>query len=343
MKTAVIIPNYNGYRFLPACMEALDRQSRQDFLTIVVDNASSDESLHWLSHWSAEAPDRRLLLRNPKNLGFSAAVNLGIRRAAAQNLSYVLLLNNDTSVLPDFLERLESEMEQDRTEQLFAISSRMVKMHDSSVMDDAGDQYTLLGWQFQRGLEEPVQDWNRPAFVFSACAGAALYRLSALKKTGLFDIAHFAYLEDLDISYRARLLGYRILYLPTAVCRHVGSGTSGSKYNSFKVRLSARNSWYLPYKNMPNAQLLLNAPFLAFGYLVKLLYFQRMGFGRDYRAGLREGFRNAGRLQRVHFSDIPLHRFLRIEWELLLATVEYLLRMRKRAMRRTAKKKESSA
>lgn len=338
MKTAVIIPNFNGCGFLPPCMEALEKQTRQDFATVVVDNGSSDDSLSWLSEWQKEDPDKRVLLKNTENLGFSSAVNLGIEWAMERGFSYALLLNNDTAAFPDFLEKLEAELAQDKSERLFAVSSRMVKMYDSSIMDDAGDQYTLLGWQFQRGLEEPVSKWNRPAFVFSACAGAAIYRLSALKKIGLFDIAHFAYLEDMDISYRAQLSGYRVRYLPTAVCRHVGSGTSGSKYNSFKVRLSARNSWYLLYKNMPKPQLLINSPFLLLGYLVKFLYFQKKGFGRDYSSGLLEGLKTAGKLKKARFSELSLRNFLRIEWLLFSATIEYLLRMMRKLFRNKRKR-----
>ena len=90
-----------------------------------------------------------------------------------------------------------------------------------------------------------------------------MYRRELFAKVGLFDELHFAYLEDLDLGYRAKIQGYRNVYCPTAKVYHVGSGTSGSKYNSFKVKLSARNSVYVNYKNMPLPQLILNAP--AFG------------------------------------------------------------------------------
>ena len=327
IKSTVIIPNYNGFRFLADCMEALSKQSLSDFYTLVVDNGSSDESLPWLRQWAEEAPEHRILIENKDNLGFSAAVNQGIKWSMAHGCLYSVLLNNDTKADPDFLRALEDAMEADTRQRLFAVSSQMLKMHDPAQIDDAGDQYTVLGWQFQRGLEEPAVNWQTPAHVFSACAGAAAYRNAALQKTGLFDTAHFAYLEDVDISFRAQLYGYQVRYEPKARCLHVGSGTSGSKYNAFKVRLSARNSWYLLYKNMPVPMLILNALPLSLGYLVKLLYFVRKGFGKEYLEGLQEGFRTAGNLRQARFEEVPVLRFLTIELRLLTATLEYVSRI----------------
>ena len=327
VKSTVIIPNYNGFRFLADCMEALSKQSLSDFYTLVVDNGSADESIPWLRRWAEEDPAHRILIENKDNLGFSGAVNQGIKWSMAHNCLYSILLNNDTKADPDFVKELEAAMEADTKGRLFAVSSQMLKMHDPTQIDDAGDQYTVLGWQFQRGLEEPAASWQTPAYVFSACAGAAAYRNAALQKTGLFDTAHFAYLEDVDISFRAQLYGYQVLYCPKARCLHVGSGTSGSKYNSFKVKLSARNSWYLLYKNMPVWMMVLNCLPLALGYLVKLLYFVRKGFGKDYLAGLREGFRTAKTLHKARFEEVPVLRFLTIELRLLTAACEYASRL----------------
>lgn len=324
MKTAVIIPNYNGSRFLPPCMAALDRETTDQFSTIVVDNGSTDGSLRWLSHWAAEDRDRHILLQNPENLGFSSAVNRGIRFAVQKGFSYAILLNNDTEVFPDFVENLVRAMDQDRRGRLFALSSRMLQSSDPDTIDDAGDQYTLLGWQFQRGHGEPEGRFQRPAAVFSACAGAAIYRLSLLSETGLFDEAHFAYLEDIDLSFRARLYGFEIRYEPSAGVLHVGSGTSGSRYNSFKVRLTARNSIYLLYKNMPPVLLLLNAVPLLLGFFIKLLFFWKKGFGREYLSGLREGLRTRRHLKKADFRRVPLRRLLSIELCLLLSVFEYL-------------------
>lgn len=98
-------------------------------------------------------------------------------------------------------------------------------------------------------------------------------------KIGYFDENHFAYLEDIDIGYRARIFGYQNGYCPDAIVYHAGSGASGSRYNAFKVDLSSRNSIYLIYKNMPLLQLILNLPFLLLGFLVKTLFFIKRDLG----------------------------------------------------------------
>ena len=359
-KVAVVIPNYNGVRFLPDCMEALTKQTFTDFETIVVDKGSVDEDIDWLSRWQKAKASDRFLILNRENLGFSAAVNAGIRKAMAHHCPYTVLLNNDTKIAPDFLKVLVKRMEKDKKKHIFALSSKMIKMHDPSIMDDAGDQYTVLGWQFQRGLEEPagtnlslpmptapanhsgtksvVSKWNRPALVFSACAGAAMYRTEAFWKVGLFDEHHFAYLEDLDVSYRAQLYGYRILYYPKAVCLHVGSGTSGSKYNSFKVRLSARNSVYLIYKNMPAPMIAVNALPLLTGFLIKQIFFMKKGFGADYAFGILEALKTCHILKNANFDEVPFTRYLRIEGHLIAATFEYAAQLARKTARINRKK-----
>ncbi|MDE7198566.1 MAG: glycosyltransferase family 2 protein, partial [Lachnospiraceae bacterium] len=137
---------------------------------------------------------------------------------------------------------------------------------------------------------------------------------------GMLDENHFAYLEDVDLGYRARIYGYRNLYVPDAVVYHAGSASSGSRYNAFKAELTARNSVYLVYKNMPPAQLLLNLPFLMAGFLVKQLFFLKKGLGRSWCKGIVEGFRlchsSGGRERRVRFRGRRLPAYIRIQWEL---------------------------
>ena len=173
-------------------------------------------------------------------------------------------------------------------------------------------------------MGQPVGDYREPAEVFSACAGAAMYRRELFAKVGLFDELHFAYLEDLDLGYRAKIQGYRNVYCPTAKVYHVGSGTSGSKYNSFKVKLSARNSVYVNYKNMPLPQLILNAPALAAGYFVKWCFFMKIGFGKDYIDGLKEGFKTAKQCRKVKYDKKHLKNYLAIEWGLCTGTLLYI-------------------
>lgn len=310
MKVTVIIPNYNGKHFMDPCMEALAAQTCQDFEILVIDNASSDGSVEFIRE---NYPDTKLLVME-SNLGFSGAVNVGIREATTP---YVLLLNNDTKVKSDFVAEMVKAIES--SGKIFSVSSKMVQMYHPDWIDDAGDLYCVIGWAFQRGISHPVTEdaFCRPYEVFSACAGAAIYRKEVFEEIGYFDEMHFAYLEDIDVGYRARIAGYRNLFCPTAVVEHVGSGTSGSKYNSFKVKLAARNSVYLNYKNMPLLQQIVNALPLAFGWLLKYRFFEKRGFGEDFKAGLKEGWKTRKTCRKVPFRWKDFGNYLVIEWELI--------------------------
>ena len=158
----------------------------------------------------------------------------------------------------------------------------MIQLHHRDLMDDAGDMYSIMGWAYQRGVGQEVERYDRPCHIFSSCAGAAIYRREIFEEIGYFDEMHFAYLEDIDVGYRAKIAGYYNRYCPQAVVYHVGSGTSGSKYNPFKVKLAARNNVYLNYKNMPFFQLLVNSLPICMGILGKYFFFKKLGFEKDY-------------------------------------------------------------
>ena len=133
---------------------------------------------------------------------------------------------------------------------------------------------------------------------------------------GYFDEEHFAYLEDLDIGYRARIFGYQNWYAPKAKVYHVGSGTSGSRYNQFKIRYSSRNNIYLIYKNMPFLQIVLNLPFLLVGFGAKILFFASKGFGKEYLAGIKNGFQISRKNRKVKFSMRNFPRYIQLQVEL---------------------------
>lgn len=310
MKTTVVIPNYNGRNYLRDCLTSLLRGSEAPAI-IVVDNGSADESAAMVEE---EFPVVKLIAL-PENRGFSAAVNIGIHEAETE---YVFLLNNDTVVLKDTIERLEAAME--RHPNAFSVAAKMLQMKNPGLVDSTGDFYCALGWAFARGKDQRSEKFREETPVFSACAGAALYRKALFEEIGDFDENHFAYLEDIDIGYRANIYGYRNYYAPGALVFHAGSGSSGSRYNKFKVDLSSRNSIYLIYKNMPILQVLLNLPFLLLGYLVKVLFFLKKGLGADYMKGLGKGFQLAfskkGREHKVRFSMKHLGNYVAIQLQL---------------------------
>lgn len=322
-KVTVIIPNYNGLHFMEPCLNALKKQNYQDFDLLVVDNGSEDGSEEWLKDHDIPA------IFMGENTGFSGAVNAGIR---AVSTPYVILLNNDTEPFPDYVGELVRCL--DRFPEVFSASSRMIQLYHKDLMDDAGDMYSVLGWAYQRGVGQPVSGYERACQVFAACAGAAIYRREVFETIGYFDESHFAYLEDIDVGYRAKIYGYRNVYCPTAKVFHVGSGTSGSKYNSFKVRLAARNNLYLNYKNMPIFQLLLNALPIAAGMAVKYVFFKKLGFGEDYRAGVKEGFAGLKNCRKVPYRPQHLKNYVQIQLELIWGTFLYLWEFGKRRVRK---------
>ena len=313
MKTTVIIPNYNGKEYLRQCLLSLSECKPLDFHIIVVDNGSTDGSVELLKK---EFPHIEAVFLS-ENTGFAPAVNRGLEKTKTK---YGLLLNNDTTVEPDFVQKMEEAM--DLHTDAFSVSAKMVMMQDKTLLDGAGDLYCALGWAFALGKGKKREEYyTKPARIFSSCGGAVIYRMKLFDEVGMFDENHFAYLEDVDVGYRARICGYNNWYEPKAVVYHAGSGFSGSRYNEFKVNLSSRNSIYLILKNMPFLQIVINFPFLFLGFLTKILFFVKKGYGYTYCKGLCKGFSlyfsQEGKKHKVSFKISNFPHYIRIEWELL--------------------------
>lgn len=315
-EVSVIIPNYNGRDYLKDCLHSLKEQTFQNFEVILVDNASGDDSIEVAKTIFPELT----VVRFSENFGFCRAVNEGIRRAKGE---YTLLLNNDTVAESGFIEALYRSICEKKD--AFSCAAQMRKKCSPDLMDDGGDYYCALGWAFALGKEKSCKRYQKPRKIFASCAAAAIYRKKIFEEIGLFDEIHFAYLEDIDVGYRARIRGYQNYYEPEALIYHVGSGTTGSRYNEFKVRYSARNNLYLLYKNMPLGQIVLNIPLLALGFLVKYLFFVRQGLQREYLAGLSEGKKLLKREKKVPFEWKNFKHYLRIQWELWVNIVRKLL------------------
>lgn len=319
-EVTVVIPNYNGMKYLKICLDALRKQTLKEFRILLIDNGSEDESVAFVRKNYPEVD----IICLPENTGFCGAVNTGIRETRTP---YVLLLNNDTEVFPEFCEELLKGMK--KRKKAFSAAGKLIQYHDKTKIDDAGNYYCALGWAYARGKDKQVEQYEKAQKVFSACAGAAIYRMDILKKIGVLDEAHFAYLEDLDLGYRARIFGYDNWYLPSAKVYHVGSGTSGSRYNTFKTGYSARNNIYLIYKNMPLLQLILNLPFLLAGFGIKAVFFQRKGLGAEYREGIRQGlalsFKKESKNKKIRFSWKHLGNYAGIQLELWINMVRRVL------------------
>lgn len=326
-KVLVIIPHYNKLILLKECLFHLEKQDYHNFDIIIVDNGSDDGSAEYIHKLSSSDDRYKMILLN-ENMGFAYAVNCGLKYAIDNGYEYSLLLNNDAYVEDDFVKEITHKI--DSSSKLFAVSSLMINYHHKDLVDSFGDNYCLLGFGFQNRIGEKISSFTFDEHTFSACGGAAIYRNSILENIGLFDEKFFAYLEDIDISYRARLYGYDITTCKTARCYHLGSATSGSKYNEFKVRISARNNIYLIYKNMPLIQILINIFPLFVGTLLKQIFFITRGFGLDYFFGLFDGLKTVKNIKRIDFKKVGIFDFVHIELMLIINTFRYVVNFIKR-------------
>lgn len=320
-KVTVVIPNYNGIGFLKDCLDSVFAQvsDTPEYEVLVVDNGSTDGSLEMLRE---SYPQIRVEALS-ENTGFCHAVNLGLYLSVTP---YVILLNNDTKVKSEFIKNLCYAIES--RPDAFSVSAKMLMWDNPELLDDAGDRYCVFGWAYARGKGKPAQQYSVPCEIFAACAGAAVYRKSVLEEIGYFDEEHFAYMEDLDIGYRARIYGYRSYYEPSAEVIHYGSASSGSRYNEWKTSLASANNIYVAGKNMPLLQWIWNLPFLLPGFLVKFFFFCGKGMGKAYIKGLGRGFKrlftSAGRAHKVRFRLKHLGNYLAIQWQLYVNVFRFL-------------------
>ncbi len=317
MKVSVVTPNYNGEKFLKAFFESLNEDSQLIGEVIIVDNGSTDSSKEFIKGNSFNFPVR--LIENTENLGFSPAVNQGIMESQYE---YIFSLNNDTEIRKGSIKALADLMSSD--DSIFSAQAKMLQYDNKELIDDVGDEYNLLAWTKKTGENHNSSEYTEVREIFSACAGAAMYRKSLLDEIGMFDDNFFAYMEDVDLAIRSRINGYRNMLCPNAVVYHIGSATSGSRYNEFKVRLAARNNVWVVYKNLPIPLKIVNFIFLFLGFLIKYLFFVKKGFGPIYLSGIREGLSTRGKIQKVKFKSKNTKNYFKIEYRLIINTLKFL-------------------
>jgi GT2 family glycosyltransferase len=290
VRITVVIPNWNGRKFLRPCLGSLRRQSFENFETVLVDNGSTDGSLEFAAR---DFPEVRTVSLE-ENRGFSAAVNAGIEASGSE---FVALLNNDTEQEPGWLEALVRAAEEHPEAGFFA--SKLVAFQDRKVLDGAGDALRRSGLPYRIGHGERDRgQYEEPVYVFGACAAAALYRRSMLEEIGLFDEDFFAYCEDADLSFRAQLAGYRCLYVPGAIVYHMGNATTGGRRSETATRLGTRNSLSLLIKNLPALLIARTTPFILAGQLSRLLSMAAGSSLRPHLIGLSEALRLLPRMLR---------------------------------------------
>ncbi len=248
---SVVIVNYNGASFLETCLASLAAQSYAQFETIVVDNASTDESCALVEkHFP-----RVKLIRSATNVGFAAGNNLGLQHARGDGIA---TLNTDTRVEPDYLEKLCAPMADAR---VGACAPLMLEMERPAIVDAAGIRVDAFGYAWNIGAGRETTQVVTTREVYGACAGAALYRKKMLDEIGLFDADYFAFYEDADLAWRAHNAGWKTMFVPDARVYHA-HGASFGKIAPYKTYLLARNRWWTTFKNFPTPQFYLALPIL---------------------------------------------------------------------------------
>lgn len=291
-KVTVVIVNWNGERFLDCCLAALMAQSVKPYEIILLDNASSDESVEI----ARQFPLVRLILLD-QNTGFARGNNLAIE-AASKESEWVALINPDAFAEPRWLEELL--MAARNNSQFDMFGSKLVNAVDPTVLDGAGDAYHVSGlvWRMGHGMPVLSAVTEDEREVFSPCAAAALYRRGALRKVGGFDEDYFCYVEDVDLGFRLRLAGYRCLYVPQSVAHHVGSGTTGGQHSDFAMYYGHRNLVWTFAKDMPGILFWLLLPLHVMLNLVSIVWFALRGQGSVILRAKRDAIKGLPKMWR---------------------------------------------
>ena len=237
---SVIVPNYDGVVHLNDCLSALGGQTFHDFEILLVDNGSRDHSVDFVR---AKFPEVRIL-RLPANRGFAGAINAGISAARGD---FIALLNNDTAAAPGWLDALHRATN-DSAFDMWA--SRVLMFDRPHLLDSAGDGFTTAAAPFKRGHLELARDYDSNTEVFSPSGSAALFRKALIEEAGLLDEDFFLVHEDVDFGLRARLLGYRCLYVADATVSHKLNSSIGYMSRDY-VFYGQRNLEYVFWKDLP--------------------------------------------------------------------------------------------
>jgi GT2 family glycosyltransferase len=266
LPVSVVIPNWNGRRWISGCLGSVAGQRSRAADVILVDNGSDDGSPEYVRQHHPEVR----LVEVGRNAGFAYAANRGLETARTE---FVALVNTDVVLAPDWLARMVDTLSGDPA--AASVACKMLSLRDPARVYDAGDVLRRDGVCEQRGrfgLDDGR--WDEPGEVFGACAGAAIYRRETVLSLGGFDERYFVYLEDVDLALRLRLAGWRCLYEP-AVALHAGEGSSGQLPGGHEYYV-ARNTLVLVAKAFPPNWLGLVA-YRQLGWLWHALVDRRLG------------------------------------------------------------------
>jgi GT2 family glycosyltransferase len=306
---AVVVPNWNGADHLDACLDSLLAQTIP-VRVIVVDNGSVDGSLKLLEKYS----DIEVILHD-ENKGFAGGVNPGFRRAIEDGLKYVATLNNDAVADKDWLKQLVATL--DKSPKAGIVTSKILTGNGKQ-LDSTGDFLTVWGLPYPRGRgESDVDKYDAQTEVFGASGGASLYRVKMLAEVRLFDEDFFAYYEDVDLSFRAQLAGWKVRYVPQATVRHQIGVTSG-KLKGFTTYQTMKNQPLVLYKNLPGHY------WWTIGWrftLAHTLFFLRAITRGHGWAALKGDWKGTGLIFKKHFERKRIQQSRKVSDEYIWALI----------------------
>lgn len=240
-RIAVVVPNWNGDEYLDQCLVALKDQTIEHTV-FVVDNGSVDNSKEIIENSGVTG------IYLDKNYGFAGGVNRGIERAMEEGFEYVFLLNNDAKAAPDSIEKLYEAIKKDKK---IGIATGKFLTFDGKKLDSTGDFYSTWGLPFPRGRgSTDINAYDELTDIFGGTGGASMYRVELFKDIGIFDEDFFAYFEDVDLSFRAQLRGWKAKFVPEAKIFHHIGGTS-KRLKGFATYVSFKNLPWVLVKNVP--------------------------------------------------------------------------------------------
>jgi GT2 family glycosyltransferase len=282
-KVSIIVVNWNGERFLKDCLGALSNQSYANREIILVDNGSSDNSVG-LTRNSFPLVK---VLRLTENKGFTGGNAAGLEVAHGD---YIALVNNDTRADDRWLENLLAPMLRDHK---IGICASKLIIAGTECIDSAGDGMTSAGVGFNRGHGANLNTHSSLEPVFAACAAGALYRRQMIDEIGFLDQDFFLYDEDVDLSFRVQLAGWKCVYVPDAIVHHRGNATS-VRLSDTHVYYHARNLEFVWIKNMPSGLMLQFAHHKVFQEIGSFCYLcLRHGKWRPFFRAKRDALRMA--------------------------------------------------
>jgi GT2 family glycosyltransferase len=326
---SIVIPNWNGALFLPACLDSLESQTFKDFETIVVDNGSTDNSIRLLKSRYKWVNIKSLA----KNEGFAGGCNRGMSAAEGE---WVVLMNNDTEADKNWLKKIAAAIDKMPDYSFFA--TKILRFDKREILDGTGDFISRSLFVFRYGqFDTDKGQYDSLGEIFSPCGASAVYSKKMLDDIGMLDEDFFAYLEDIDLGMRAHIAGYKGFFVPDSIIYHIGgASTDSDQMSPWVYKQNIRNMFLILFKDIPFLVFLRCIPSMMFWHSAHLFYVlrRRRELFKHYFKALNESLKLRTKMKEKRkkilgnriISNAELYRLLktgsRLNW------VQYKIRKR---------------